>query len=556
VFGLPAALRATRAAPPLLAVLVMLLLAGSGCVDALLIDESEATGDLGIGVQLQGLPAAGGAILTKVNQLRVRFTRPGGSFRDTTFAIPSGEGAGRARLRVGSEELVTGLVIEATLMASQTSYYRGRATLDLGPPPPSAMTIEMGPIVGSMAIVPPSVKFTALSDSVGLRGIGRFPSGEVIPDAPMWSSSNPEIVAVTAGGTATAMATGGAVLEARYGPWAAVAHAFVRQAAARVNQVVPERLTLHPGESASLRIVGEDHNGHALLPGSTATWTVQPAGLDVASVTASGGVLARGGGSVTVTARGLSGEASAAIEVVPRTAPGPSPLVIAGPQGIQAADLAGLRGALVSFGGATGITRSPDGKWLAFVRDGLLYICDIGGQVRQLDGPKTATWPEFSADGEWIYFSNIGPGGVDEVYRVHPDGLGLQIVARYALMPTAAPDGKRLAYVRDRDLVVQDLGGDAKVILAAVDPVTPTWSPDGGWIAFLTGSSRTVALVRPDGTDLRYVEAVGLKPGISWSPDGAWLIGSDGWTPSVITLGALEMMALPWNSQGEVAWWR
>lgn len=553
--GFPAGLRASRAPRWVVTGALVVILGGSGCVDALLIDEPEATGDLGIGVQFVGLPAAGGAILTKVNQLRIRFTRPGGSFRDTTFAVPSGEGAGRVRLRLGSEELVTGLVIEATLMASQTSYYRGRATLDLGPPAPSAMTIEMGPLVGTMAIVPPKVTFTALSDTLVLRAIGRFPSGEVIPDVPTWSSSNPEIVAVTPGGTATARATGGAILEARYGPWSAVAHAFVRQAAAQVRQVLPERLTLHPGESASLRIVGEDHNGHALLPGSTATWSSQPTGSGVASVKASGVVLARGEGSVTVTAHGSHGEASAAIEVLPYTV-GPRPLVIAGPQDIRAADLARVHDQLVSFGGATAITRSPAGTWLAFVRDGLLYICDIGGQVRHFDGPKTVTWPEFSADGEWIYFSNIGTGGVDEVYRVHPSGLGREIVVRDALMPTAAPGGTRLAFVRGRDLVVQETGGDAKVILAAVDPVTPTWSPDGGWIAFLAGAGRAVALVRPDGTGLRYFEAAGLKPGISWSPDGAWLLGSDGWTPSVINLEALEMMALPWNALGEVAWWR
>lgn len=534
---------------------MVILLCGPGCVDVLLFDEPDAAGDLAIGVRLVGLPTAGGAILNKVNQVRVRFTRPGGGFRDTTFAVPSGEGAGHVRLRLATDELVTGLVIEATLMASQASYYRGRAVLDLGPSAPPAMTIEMGPIVGSIAIVPPSVTFTALSDTVGLRAIGRFPSGEVIPDSPVWSSSNPDVVEVTADGTATAMTTGGAVIEARYGPWAAVAQAFVRQAAARVSQIVPGRVTLQPGESATLRIVGEDRNGKALLPGSTATWSVQPAGVGVASVTAAGVVLARGEGSVSVVARGSSGEASAAIEVLPATV-GRSPLVIAGPQDIRAADLAQVGRPLLSFSGATGITRSPDGMWLAFVRGGLLYIADQEGQIRHFDGPKTATWPEFSADGNWIYFSNIGPGGVDEVYRVHPNGLGPEVVARYAVMPTAAPDGTRLAFVRSRDLVVQETGRDARVILAAVDPATPTWSPDGSWIAFLAGSSRTVAMVRPDGTGLRYFESAGLNPGISWSPDGAWLIGTDGSRPSVISVGALELQPLPWSSPGEVAWWR
>src|SRR5690606_37856488 len=48
----------------------------------------------------------------------------------------------------------------------------------------------------------------------------------------------------------------------------------------------------------------------------------------------------------------------------------------------------------------------PDGSRMVYVREGGLSIVDLQGNVTVLNTPgvSNATWPEYSADGQWIYF--------------------------------------------------------------------------------------------------------------------------------------------------------
>ncbi len=101
------------------------------------------------------------------------------------------------------------------------------------------------------------------------------------------------------------------------------------------------------------------------------------------------------------------------------------------------------------------------------------------------------------------------------------------------LTPTSSPDGRQIAFLSDS-------GGHANVWVlseASLRQITfeddpgvamgvPVWSPDGRSIAFVSSKGRTgfdfgVWLVNPDGTNKRNIAERGL--GMAWSPDSRWI---------------------------------
>jgi len=112
----------------------------------------------------------------------------------------------------------------------------------------------------------------------------------------------------------------------------------------------------------------------------------------------------------------------------------------------------------------------------------------------------------FSPDGKWVVFTSErdaeGSGQAD-IWRVHPDGTGLERLTSDTSMEDAgalSPDGTKLAYVstkggaRTTNIWVLDLATHRARNLTGDDksdpPLTmngnfrPSWSPDGQWIAF------------------------------------------------------------------------
>ncbi|HJR67494.1 MAG TPA: hypothetical protein VJ802_13780 [Gemmatimonadaceae bacterium] len=149
-------------------------------------------------------------------------------------------------------------------------------------------------------------------------------------------------------------------------------------------------------------------------------------------------------------------------------------------------------------------------------------------------------YPQYSADGEWIYFAEDPPGGGLDLWRVRADGsgaerLGPQVSHGYNdTKPSASPDGGRVVFVSDRLCCSQSLF-ILHIDSRAIDTLRsetganfygdmPRWSPvDDDRIAYvdnriwLTSASGGVQqAITPAGK--RYVG------GIDWSPDGRWII--------------------------------
>lgn len=160
---------------------------------------------------------------------------------------------------------------------------------------------------------------------------------------------------------------------------------------------------------------------------------------------------------------------------------------------------------------------------------------DLGGPRALAPDGTAIAYGGYDAPGA-IYRWSSGAESFD------PADYGIR--AQKLLQPAWSPDARQLAWLVGGEL---GGGGSYKSGLAVFDlaaktgslmhvfepagggtfPTDVTWSPDGGWIAFVTageppatGRAPNLWVIRPDGTGETYV-AEGLNP--VWSPDGAFL---------------------------------
>ncbi|PYH89046.1 tat pathway signal sequence domain-containing protein [Aspergillus ellipticus CBS 707.79] len=168
-----------------------------------------------------------------------------------------------------------------------------------------------------------------------------------------------------------------------------------------------------------------------------------------------------------------------------------------------------------------------------------------GSNATQLMGNQTHAFdyhPTWSADGQWITFTSERRGaGQSDLYRVHPDGTGLETLAATDSVEdigVLSPNNTLLAYVSTlgnyttniwvKDLttgLAQNLTDTATNRADNTWPTghfRPSWSPDGQWIVFSsdrntdwTGHSEGIGwehtqslglyAVRPDGSGFRLI---------------------------------------------------
>jgi Tol biopolymer transport system component len=205
-------------------------------------------------------------------------------------------------------------------------------------------------------------------------------------------------------------------------------------------------------------------------------------------------------------------------------------------------------------------TWSPDGRRIAYTvyrypafwvpSEVYVMNADGSGQRNLTEAWGRELFPIWSPDWRRVaYIVNPCSGvrgtctGITQIYRMNADGTGRrrlargvtyrqisgQFVSEYRATPTWSPDGRSIAFVSDRTgsaevYVMSADGSGQRRLTRHAKPKELAWSPDGRMIAFgshARGGPRDVYVMNADGTGL-----LNLTPGpgggeaLSWSPDG------------------------------------
>ena len=153
---------------------------------------------------------------------------------------------------------------------------------------------------------------------------------------------------------------------------------------------------------------------------------------------------------------------------------------------------------------------SPDGATLAYVakRGGpfALYTCPVAGGVERCitDAFDHVDGPDYTPDGQWIWFNGERNGQVD-LWRIRPDGTNLEQMTDDEAVnwfPHPSPDGAHvlyLAYPKDTQghpgeldvelCLMPASGGSAKCIVRLYGGQgtinVPCWAPNSEEFAFM-----------------------------------------------------------------------
>jgi Tol biopolymer transport system component len=177
---------------------------------------------------------------------------------------------------------------------------------------------------------------------------------------------------------------------------------------------------------------------------------------------------------------------------------------------------------------------SPDGKMIAFDSDRqgerAVYVADADGHnVKRVSGEGFAAVPSWAPDGRRLAFVRAEPNRprVWNLWTVDlASGETTRLTSHSVGQPWGAawfPDGERIAYSHEDRLIVRTLDGRSQQIFPSPRKGrllrTPAVSPDGrrvifqvfrdgGWILDLNDGSMTRILTDPTAEEF------------SWSPDG------------------------------------
>jgi TolB protein len=190
---------------------------------------------------------------------------------------------------------------------------------------------------------------------------------------------------------------------------------------------------------------------------------------------------------------------------------------------------------------------APDGHRIAYTEfqangAGAIYVQDVASGGRRVVPPTNRGLnytPAFSPNGRTLLFTRSGEDGTDVFsYDLAADCcLQRLTMGRFAdnLSPTMSPDGGRIAFVSTRSglpqIYVMAADGTGQELFAPFDyGVTgssnaPEWSPDGASVAFHrdVGGSLQIFVMDVASRTVRQLTSAGRNEDPTWAPDGRHL---------------------------------
>jgi len=231
---------------------------------------------------------------------------------------------------------------------------------------------------------------------------------------------------------------------------------------------------------------------------------------------------------------------------------------------------------------------------ITFVRKGNIWVMNPDGRnPKQLTFTGRASSPVFSPNRAAIAYLSVPKGSTSGAPRPHniwviqSDGTGVTKLTDKSIMrsrPAWSPDGTRLAFVEDGKLVVINVKGKQRLVLAdnarflGIGEPVPSWSPDGKMIACLlingtsadlltNGADADLWVIRIDNLSKKRVTFKNIGGGLpyAFSPTknviayvyiglngnrSIWLVDEDGRNNHPLNAGIKKVGNFVWSPDG------